>query len=104
MVGAYVGVSLAPMAVIRANLTAHRFWRASTADALYNAAGRVERGPGAASSAGVGTEIDLTATYRLGNNVSGLLGYSRLWPGAFVRQTGPADTITFVHGSIQVAL
>ena len=102
IVGVNAGVRLRRAPIGQVDMTAHRFWRLSTADALYNATGQVERGPGVAAAANVGTEIDLTVRSSLGRHVVTLVGYSRLWPGGFVRQTGAADAIGFAHGSLQI--
>lgn len=96
------GVGLKPAARIATDVTLHWLARARAADALYNAAGAVERAPGSATSRHVGTELDATAAFQFGRFGSALVGYSRFWPGAFVRATGAAGEIGFLYGSVQL--
>lgn len=97
------GVALKPAPTLTIDGTVSRFTRASAGDALYNASGSVERAPGTAVSRAVGTELDLLATYRAGPHVSITTGYSRCWPGGFIRQTGAARPIEFAYGSVTLS-
>jgi hypothetical protein len=97
------GLGVAPTARLTMDATYSYFARASERDALYNAAGSVERAAGSANAKSIGTELDLTATYRVGTTASVLLGYSRLWPGAFIQQTGAARTTDFAYASLQLS-
>src|SRR5262249_9103336 len=58
------GLGVAPTARLTMDATCAYFARASERDALYNAAGSVERAAGSANAKSIGTELDLTATYR----------------------------------------
>lgn len=96
------GVRIRPFESLQADVTAHHFRRASTNDGLYNAGGGVERAAGVTRAATVGTELDVTLTWRLGRHVAGLAGYSRFFPGPFIKETGAAENIRFVYGSLQL--
>lgn len=96
------GVGIKPGEHLQADVTAHHFRRASTNDGLYNAGGGVERAAGVAQAATVGTELDVTLTWRLGRHVAGLVGYSGFFAGAFIEETGAAENIRFIYGSLQL--
>ena len=77
------------------------FQRASSADGLYAADGSVARQPGSGLSKRVGEEIDLTVrrSFERGRLIlQG--GASRYFAGPFLRQTGPADNITWAYGQV----
>jgi hypothetical protein len=102
VVAANAGFGMRPLPGLAADVTVHSFRRASAADALYNAAGAVERPAGAARSLDVGTELDVTANGHVGRHASVLVGYSRFFPGDFVRQSGAARPISFFYSSVQL--
>ncbi|MBX7104201.1 MAG: alginate export family protein [Gemmataceae bacterium] len=69
----------------------HRFWLAEAGDALYNAAGRAIRNdPTGSSGRDVGCELDLVLSFHLSAHSDFLLGYSKLYRGDFIQNTGPA--------------
>lgn len=47
-------------------------------------------GGGLASSSYVGTELNLTASYKLDANTTRLFGYSHLFAGGFIEDATPA--------------
>ena len=53
-------------------------------------------------AATVGTELDVTLTWRPGRYVAALVGYSRFFPGPFIKETGAAENMRFVYGSLQL--
>jgi hypothetical protein len=67
----------------------HQFRLAQERDFLYNAAGRATRRD-ATGGAGtfVGTEIDFLANFHLTAHQDVLIGYSKLYSGSFIRNTG----------------
>ncbi|MBX7106800.1 MAG: alginate export family protein [Gemmataceae bacterium] len=69
----------------------HRFWLAEPGDSLYAANGRVLRND-ATGRAGqdVGTEIDLVASFHLTAHSDLLFGFSKLFRGTYIENTGPA--------------
>ncbi len=68
----------------------HNFWLASRRDALYNAAG-VPLRQDATGQAGrfVGNEIDLLLSAQLTTHINFTVGWSKLFAGSFIEQTGP---------------
>lgn len=105
-IGPNIGVTLKPISKLTVGLNALYFLRASDGDALYNAGGGVTRsatgafapGQTAFSSAGtIGQEIDLTFSYKFDRHTAALFGYSHVFPGDFVQQTGPSPDINFLY-------
>lgn len=78
-------------------LDIHRLWRASASDAWYGAAGSVMRAGNAGSSRDLGTELDLTLRRALRRGMVAQAGYSRVWAGEFVRQSGPSSDLGFAY-------
>lgn len=68
----------------------HHFQLAEARDFLYNAAGRpTRRSPLGIASRDVGNEIDLLANFHVTAHQDLLIGYSKLFAGQFIRDTGP---------------
>ncbi len=78
----------------------HNFFRADDADALYNAGGGVVRAGDASASSDIGREIDLTLSYKLSNQVTGSLGYSQLFAGDFLSDTGADENAGFAYAQL----
>ncbi len=78
---------------ISSGLQAHFFYLDSGKDALYNKAGAVERfSPKGNAGVHVGEELDFTTNFHLTFHQDILVGYSVLFPGEFIRKTGPSTT------------
>ncbi|MBI3412114.1 MAG: alginate export family protein [Planctomycetes bacterium] len=78
----------------------HNFQLASSTDALYNAAGKaIRRDATGRAGNDVGNEIDFVANFHLGPHSDVAVGYSKLFAGRFIRQTGPPGSpeFTFVQ-------
>lgn len=68
----------------------HNFRLDQARDALYNAAGvPIRRSPTGVAGTDVGNEIDLVLNFHVASRSDILLGYSHLFAGDFIRQTGP---------------
>jgi hypothetical protein len=68
----------------------HRFRLDSAVDALYNATGNaIRRDPTGAAGRDVGDELDFAVNFHLGTHSDLYVGYSKLFAGDFIRQTGP---------------
>ena len=80
----------------------HIFHRTERADAVYNVGGGVLREADAGTSSEIGSEIDLTITYKLDRNTQLAGGYSHFFAGKFIEQSGPSDDIDFLFASVQV--
>lgn len=99
--GAAAGVALQPLRRFKVDISAHRFWRASTRDALYDAGGRAIRPAISGASKSIGSELDLLFQYKLGRHVDIGLTASRFFRGEFVTQTGPAVDLSVIYFWIQ---
>jgi hypothetical protein len=87
-----VSLGLHPTQKLSINLENSYFWRAQTADGIYNAAGRLLRGPENSRARYVATEASLIVRYRPVKNVELEAIYAANLPGAFIEQTGSAQT------------
>ncbi|MGB7157535.1 MAG: alginate export family protein [Tepidisphaeraceae bacterium] len=81
----------------------HFFWRQDTNDALYNAAGAVQRADNGSDASYVGTELDLLLNWQIDRHWSAYSGVSHFWPGDFIDQTGPDEPITFFYAAVLFA-
>ncbi len=66
-------------------------------DNLYGANRAVKRASSAGADAYVGTEIDFLTKYQLCKNVSVMGGYSHLYAGSFLKDTGSSDDADFFY-------
>ena len=78
----------------------HFLQRAERTDALYNAGGGVVRGLGVNASRDVGTELDLTFSYKLTKRTGLSFGLSRLNAGDFLSDTGSDEDINFAYAQL----
>ncbi|MGE3805924.1 MAG: alginate export family protein [Gemmataceae bacterium] len=71
----------------------HHFELASARDALYSAGGvPLRRDPTGAAGTNVGDELDLILNFHLGKHADIVVGYSKLYQGSFLAQTGPGPS------------
>ncbi|MBI5505710.1 MAG: alginate export family protein [Deltaproteobacteria bacterium] len=96
--------SCAFIAATTLKLDVHYFLRADDNDALYNAGGAVVRAGNLGSSDEIGTELDFTLKRAFGRHLSALLGYSHLFAGNFIDESGPDKDTDFGYFSIQYTL
>ncbi len=81
----------------------HFFWLASTNDAWYRANGLTRARPITPSADPyIGSEIDLSGTWRPATNFALHAGYSWFFPGGYVRETGPASPANFFYLQAEV--
>jgi len=92
-----VGLALRPRA--GTTLTARGFWfrRQSDQDAVYNVGGGVFRAGDLGTSKAIASEIDVWLRHRFGRHTTLLTGYSHLFPGDFIRESGSAEDIDFFY-------
>ena len=91
------GIVLRPRPDLTVVSRAHAFWRSSKQDAIYGVTGGVVRGGALGRSREVGLELDVAVTYVLSDQLKALIGYSRLFAGRFIRESGPSDDIQFTY-------
>lgn len=90
------GVTARPLPATTVRIVAHRFWRASTDDALYSAIGAVLRRPGSSGARDVGTELDVTVAYRIDEHARVGAGWAHFFADSFLEATGPGRDGDFV--------
>jgi hypothetical protein len=91
-------LTIYPANWITAYMQYHIFRLDSPKDALYNAAGAPIRiDPTGKAGTDVGEELDFVVNFHLTNHQDVLLGYSHLFQGDFIRQTGPAGSPDFTY-------
>lgn len=83
---------LYPTHWITFNTQYHFFALANRSDALYNPAGiPIRRDLNGAAGQTVGQELDLLWNFHMNAHTDILVGYSRLFAGRFLRETGPGN-------------
>ena len=97
-----ININFAP--TVSVLLEQYFFWRESTNDSLYNAAGAVIVPAGSSGTNYVGSEFDALLTVRFDRHWSGYVGYSHFFAGDFVEEAGAAsgadNDIDFVYGAV----
>jgi hypothetical protein len=96
-----LGASVQPLKNFTVSLTGYQFWRADSADALYDAGGAVVRPGAPGASLNVGQEIDLVLSYQFDRHLLGELGYSHFFAGDFIDESGPGDDIDFLYVQLE---
>jgi hypothetical protein len=73
------------------------YWRYSTGDAVYGVGGNIVRGDaGRGGASYIGSQWEVVAEWSPVRELAFLVSYSQFTPGAFIRESGPAETIHFV--------
>lgn len=98
------GMTAEPFARTQTRLEAHWFERADTRDALYDAGGSVLRAGDAGRSREIGQEVDFTVDYRWNPRLLLQLGFSYLFAGDFIKESGDSDDVRFAYLTAQVTL
>ena len=72
------------------------YWRYTRADGVYGIPGNLIRAPGTANARFIGKEAEATLAWQATPELELSTSFSAFAPGAFIRQTGPAKTITML--------
>ena len=84
---------LYPTKWLTTNIQYHNFHLSNRHDALYNAAGNATRwDPSGKAGTNIGNELDFIFNFHLGPRSDILTGYSHLFAGDFIRNTGNGQT------------
>jgi hypothetical protein len=89
-----VAMTLAPR--VSASVAGMAYWRYSGADGVYDIPGNLIRAPGTANARFIGKEAEVTLAWQTTPELELSTSFSAFAPGAFIRQTGPAKTITML--------
>jgi hypothetical protein len=95
------GLSFFPLEKLKVQADGHNFWRHSDKDALYNPGGSVVRSGDSGDSQYVGFEIDFTLSRPVNRYFVVVGGYSHIFSGAFIEESGPSDDIDFAYLILQ---
>lgn len=85
-------VALSP--TVSATLGGSIYWRYSLGDGVYDIAGSLVRGAGSTTARYIGSEGEVTVSWHATPELELSTSLSAFAPGGFVRQSGPARTIT----------
>ncbi len=96
-----IRLEVCPVKPLRLFLSYGAYWLASDADAWPRVGRRDAEGR---SGDFVGQEIDLQLRYQINKRLEVELGYAHFMPGAFVRNTGPADDADFFYVQATLSL
>lgn len=95
--------SVKPRDNLAVRLAYHDFWLAQERDGLFNVGGALSRrDPDGGSGKHVGREVDLTIDWRVDRHQTVLLGWSHLWDGTFLNETGDAGQQDFIYAQYKV--
>ncbi len=75
----------------------HFIYLDSSKDNLYGANKAIKRATVVGADTHVGSEIDLLAKYQVASFISTMVGYSHLFAGNFLKDTGSSDDADFVY-------
>jgi hypothetical protein len=92
-----VGLALRPRAGTMVATRAFWFWRQSDQDAVYNVGGGVLRAGDLGTSKAIASEIDVWLIHKLGRHTTLAGGYSHVFAGDFIRESGSAEDIDFFY-------
>jgi hypothetical protein len=77
------------------------YWRGSTGDGIYGLGGNLIRGDGGSDARFIGTQAEVVLTYQHSRNLDALLAYAQFQPGAYIKDTGPSETVHFVAAELR---
>ena len=77
------------------------YWRESTGDGIYDFGGNLLRGDGGSDARCIGTQAEVVLTYEHHRNLDAMLAYAQFQPGAYIKDTGPSETVHFVAAELR---
>lgn len=93
-----ISLSATPSKTTRLQLDYHMFWLADTSDGWYRANGTTLVRPiNSKADRFAGSELDLSVTWKPNKNISFLAGYSHLFAGGYLDDTGAGDDADFAY-------
>ncbi|MFO1489898.1 MAG: alginate export family protein [Kiritimatiellia bacterium] len=91
-----------PAGKAKASVVYHWFDLDEQGDALYNAAGAIQRGGSDTASGDVGDELDLLVTLPVDHHLTVSAGWSKFFAGRFLSDTGAAEDVDFLYSTVQL--
>jgi len=95
-------LTINPLASISITTDVNFYWRQSLKDGVYSPNGQLLRSSEGSDARFVGSAVSLTTDWRINRYVTATAIYSHFFPGRFIRETGPADSIDFVELTLQL--
>lgn len=91
----HTGITTHPIEKMTFDAHLHFFWLADEDDAFYHAG----NGPAVAAPTAryIGAEIDLLLQYQFNSHLTGFLGYTHIFAGDVIDESGPSDDADFVY-------
>lgn len=96
IINLHPSVTLAVAKDLTLGLAGMAYWRFSKHDGIYDIPGNLVRGPGTATARYIGHEVEASVSWQASPELELSTSLSAFAPGAFIRQTGPARTITML--------
>ncbi|MFO1520953.1 MAG: alginate export family protein [Kiritimatiellia bacterium] len=91
-----------PAGKAKASVVYHWFDLDEKGDALYNAAGAIQRAGSDTASGDVGDELDLLVTLPVDNHLTVSAGWSKFFAGRFLSDTGAHEDVDFLYSTVQL--
>ena len=101
-----IQLKLAPGKNVSVQADYRLYWLAEAADGWYRANGVTKvrpPAPGKSPDSYLGSEIDLSATWKPCKNLALLAGYSHFFSGDYAKASGPSDDADFVYTSMTIS-
>jgi hypothetical protein len=89
-------VALALTPTLSGSIAGMAYWRYTKGDGIYDVPGNLIRAPGTATSRFIGKQVEATIAWQATPELEVSGSLSAFGAGAFIRQTGPARTITML--------
>lgn len=91
-------VTVYPHPDVAVSLSGAAYWRQSLADGIYAIPGNVVRSGDGSDARFIGKQVELTVAWQASPELNLSVSVGAFVPGAFIRETGPAETITMFSG------
>jgi hypothetical protein len=85
---------------LRLRTSFYEFWRQSIHDDVYTSSGSILRAAGTSNARYIGSELDLLLNWQIDPHLSAYMGYSHMFAGSFISQTGPSNDIDFFYTAL----
>jgi hypothetical protein len=96
IINLHAGITLALREDVSLGMAGMAYWRYTRADGIYDIPGSLIRGPDGAGARYIGEEVEVALGWQVTPELELSTSLSAFAPGAYIRQTGPACTITMV--------
>jgi hypothetical protein len=95
------GIEASPREDLAVAVDVNLYWRLSREDGLYGPSGNLLRASGDSKERFAGTALSAYLGWEMNRYVSFGVAYTHVFPGAFVRDTGPSEDVDFLELTLQ---